>query len=74
MSCGTRHPKSKKGAAVSQKCLPMEELSVTTEVSVSGHSIHTTYHSSSGGEGGTAEEPVERKRWVKSGVGKWVEL
>jgi len=33
-----------------------------------------TYDSSSGGEeGGAAEEPVARERWVESGVGKWLE-
>ena len=42
---------------------------------MSGHSTHTTYDSSSGGEeGGAAEEPVARERWVESGVGKWLEL
>ena len=74
-SCSTRRPKSKKGAAVSQKCLPMDELSAITEVSESGHSTHTTYHSSSKGEeGGAAEEPVARERWVDSGVGNWLAL
>ena len=74
-----RRPKSKKRAAVSQKRLPMEELSAITEVSESGHSTHTTFRSSSGGEeGDAAEEPVARKRWVESGwgnrVGGWVEM
>ena len=60
--------------AVSLKPLPMDELSVITEVRVSGHSTHTTYDSGSGGkEGGAAEEAVARKRWVESGVGKWLE-
>ena len=41
-----------------------------TEISESGHSTHTTFRSSSGGEeGGAAEEPVARVRWVESGVG-----
>ena len=72
-SCSTRRPKSKKRAAVSQKRLPMDELSAITEVSESGHSTHTTFRSSSGGEeGDTAEEPVARKRWVESGVGNRV--
>ena len=44
----------------------MDELSAITEVSESGHSTHTTFRSSSGGEeGDTAEEPVARKRWVE---------
>ena len=72
--CSSRRPKSKKGAALSQKRLPMEELSAITEVSESGHSTHTTFRSSSGGEeGGAAEEPVPMKRWAGSGVGKLVE-
>ena len=72
-SYSTRRPKSKKGAAVSQKHLPMDELSAITEVSESGHSTHTTFRSSSGGEeGDTTEEPVARKRWVESGMGNRV--
>ena len=60
---------------MSQKCLPMDELSVITEVSESLRSTHPTYNSSSGREEGeAAEEPVARKRWVESGVGKWVKL
>ena len=71
-SCSIRRPKSKKGAALSQKRLPMDELSAITEVSESGHSTHTTFRSSSGGEeGGTAEESVPMKRWAESGV-EWV--
>ena len=68
-SCSTRWFKSKKGAAVSQKHLPIDELSTITEVSESGHSTHTTFRSSSGGEEGEeAEQPVARVRWVESGV------
>ena len=60
---------------MSQKCLPMDELSVITEISESGHSTHTTFRSSSGGEeGGAAEEPVARERWVESGVCKLLQL
>ena len=60
---------------MSQKHLPMDELSMITEISESGHSTHTTFRSSSGGEeGGAAEEPVARERWVESGVGKYLEL
>ena len=40
-----------------------DKLSAITEVSVSGHSTHTTYHSSSKGEKGeAAEELVARER------------
>ena len=47
----------------------MDELSVITEVSESGHSTHTTFRSSSGGEEGeAAEEPVASKREVG---GEW---
>ena len=53
----------------------MDELSVITEISESGHSTHTTFRSSSGEEeGGAAEEPVARERWVESGVWKLLEL
>ena len=70
MSCSARRPKSKKNVAMSQKRLPMEELSAITEVSESGHSTHTTLPSSSEMEGGgAAEEPVPKKRWVRSGAG-----
>ena len=52
------------------KRLPMDELSVITEISESGNSTHTNVCSSSGGEeGGAAEKPVARERWVESGVG-----
>ena len=56
---------------MSQKHLPMDKLSVITEISESGHSTHTTFRSSRGGEeGGAAEEPVARVRWVESEVWK----
>ena len=48
----------------------MEELSAITEVSESGHSTHTTFRSSEGEEGGAAEEPVPRKRWVGGACGE----
>ena len=51
----------------------MEELSAITEVSESGHSTHTTFRSSEGEEGGAAEEPVPRKRWVGGHVEKGAE-
>ena len=47
--CSSRCPKSKKGVVLSQKCLPMDELSAITERE-SGHSKHTTFHSSGEGE------------------------
>ena len=46
--CSSRCPKSKKGVVLSQKCLPMDELSALQRES--GHSKHTTFHSSSEGE------------------------